>query len=62
MKTGTVPLTVLAISKQEQAFELPEALIVHQGESAHNFQDAVVVTRDDIFSGGSAGADVRLQF
>lgn len=46
MKTNTLPLTVLAFANPTQAAELQEALIELQGESVHNFEDAVVVTRN----------------
>jgi uncharacterized membrane protein len=46
MKTSTLPLTVLAFDNPTQASQLQEALIKLQGESVHNFQDAVVVTRN----------------
>ena len=43
-KTGTLPLTVLAFDNPTQALQLQKALVKLQGESVHNFQDAVVVT------------------
>ena len=45
-KTSTLPLTVLAFDNPTQASQLQEALVKLQGESVHNFQDAVVVTRN----------------
>jgi len=45
-KTSTLPLTVLAFDNPTQAFQLQEALVKLQGESVHDFQDAVVVTRN----------------
>jgi uncharacterized membrane protein len=45
-KNNPLPLTVLAFSSPTQAFQLQEALINLQGESVHNFKDAVVVTRN----------------
>jgi len=45
-KTSILPLTVLAFDNPTQAFQLQQALIKLQGESVHNFQDAVVVTRN----------------
>ena len=45
MKTNTLPLTVLAFDNPTQAFQLQKALVKLQGESVHNFEDAVVVTR-----------------
>ena len=45
-KISTLPLTVIAFDNVTQAFQLQEALITLQGESVHNFQDAVVVTRN----------------
>jgi uncharacterized membrane protein len=44
-KTSTLPLTVLAFDNPTQAFQLQKALVKLQGESVHNFEDAVVVTR-----------------
>jgi uncharacterized membrane protein len=44
-KTSILPLTVLAFDNLTQAAELQAALIKLQGESVHNFEDAVVVTR-----------------
>jgi uncharacterized membrane protein len=41
---NTLPLTVLAFDNPTQAFQLQEALVKLQGESVHEFQDAVVVT------------------
>jgi len=38
-------MTVLAFDSLKQASQLQEALVKLQGESLHNFQDAVVVTR-----------------
>jgi uncharacterized membrane protein len=45
-KTSILPLTVLAFDNPTQAAQLQQALIKLQGESVHNFQDAVVVTRN----------------
>jgi uncharacterized membrane protein len=45
-KTSTLPLTVLAFDNPTQAYQLQEALVKLQGESVHDFQDAVVVTRN----------------
>jgi len=44
-KTSILPLTVLAFDNPTQAAQLQKALVKLQGESVHNFQDAVVVTR-----------------
>ena len=44
-KTSNLPLTVLAFDNPTQAFQLQKALVKLQGESVHNFEDAVVVTR-----------------
>jgi uncharacterized membrane protein len=43
-KTSILPLTVLAFDNPTQASRLQDALVKLQGESVHNFQDAVVVT------------------
>ena len=43
-KTSILPLTVLAFDNPTQAFQLQKALVKLQGESVHEFQDAVVVT------------------
>ena len=44
MKVNTLPLTVLAFDNPTQASRLQDALVKLQGQSVHNFQDAVVVT------------------
>jgi uncharacterized membrane protein len=48
MKTETsiLPLTVVAFDNPTQASQLQKALLKLQGESVHNFEDAVVVTRN----------------
>ena len=44
--TSNLPLTVLAFDNLTQASQLQKALVKLQGQSVHNFQDAVVVTRN----------------